>query len=416
MSETDNNNVSQKKKKTKMIAPQAEATKMATATATKGTDAPANASTSSMMIAELPSYHKDKVNDHLTDVILDVENDEVTHGIQNLEISTKQQIRAEESLEERIEKAARSVASQLFEEWKRNCTANTTFPATHGTVHGSLTREEARMKRKDDVPSFILTKTWPKFSGTLHELQAWLAAIEMTFDALGVTEDQHRLLVPLHNLEGDARNWFLANLMTKNRFTTWTEFKVAISDRYQIFNQQEKLREDLEKLRQTSTVALYMQHFRNVYNGIENMSVEDAKFRFKRGLRFDVLAELSTLTSTNKVETLDQLMSLAAIAENTANNRKGATSHEGQPSNLGKRIATVRSKEEGKRSRGFTHLTPLEGLDLPACTNNQLRELGVCFNCLQRGHLRMACTNATVPRKSGTKPAAGLAQKKVPRH
>ena len=44
MSETDNNNIPQKKKKTKMIAPQAEATKMATAMATKGTDAPANAS------------------------------------------------------------------------------------------------------------------------------------------------------------------------------------------------------------------------------------------------------------------------------------------------------------------------------------------------------------------------------------
>ena len=81
MSKTDNNNVPQKKKKMKMIAPQAEAMKMATAMATKGTDAPANASMSSMMIAELPSYHKDKVNDHLTDVILDVENDEVTHGI-----------------------------------------------------------------------------------------------------------------------------------------------------------------------------------------------------------------------------------------------------------------------------------------------------------------------------------------------
>ena len=139
MSKTDNNNVPQKKKKTKTITPQAEATIMATAMATKGMDAPANASTSSMMIAELPSYHKDKVNDHLTDVILNVENDEVTHRIQNLEISTKQQIRAEESLEERIEKAARSVASQLFEEWKRNCMANTTFPATHRTVHGSLT-------------------------------------------------------------------------------------------------------------------------------------------------------------------------------------------------------------------------------------------------------------------------------------
>ena len=81
MSETDNNNVPQKKKKTKTITPQAEAMTMATATATKGMDAPVNASTSSMMIVELPSYHKDKVNDHLTDVILDVENNEVTYGI-----------------------------------------------------------------------------------------------------------------------------------------------------------------------------------------------------------------------------------------------------------------------------------------------------------------------------------------------
>ena len=38
MSETNNNNVPQKKKKTKMIAPQAEAMTMATATVTKGTD------------------------------------------------------------------------------------------------------------------------------------------------------------------------------------------------------------------------------------------------------------------------------------------------------------------------------------------------------------------------------------------
>ena len=394
----------------------------------RGLDAPANTSPSNIVLAKLPSYNSEKVNKCLTETILDNEPDPVTDRSKKLPDQVTME--SPEPLEEKIVRLMRSTAQQFFSEWAAqqkvalaNSSMTSSAMSSTAMVSPAITSETpatndegVRKKCRDDVPSFLLTKNWPKFSGNHHELQGWLIAVETTFDALHISEDQFRLLVPLHNLEGDARTWFISNLTSKSKFTTWDAFKKGIMERYQIFNEQEMLREKLERLHQATTISEYSQRFRAIHNNIENMSTEDAKFRFKRGLKSEVLAELSSLLVTNKADTLEQLMSLSIIAESTANSRKGAASRDGPPSGFGKRIAAVHATGHEKRTKTFTSQMPLDGLDLPALTNNQLRDLGVCFNCLQRGHLRTECTNATVPRRPTAKPAARPAQKKALGH
>ena len=127
--------------------------------------------------------------------------------------------------------------------------------------------------------------------------------------------------------------------------------------------------------------------------------------------------KLTTLSSTSKTEMLNQLFNLAAVAEDAANKKR----REARPaqstfsSNLGKHVLAVHNNNgrdkkpcpHGMPASKYMNQTLLQGLDLPSLSKNDLRALGVCLNCLQRGHFRAECRSLTIECKLKPKKVQG---------
>ena len=89
-------------------------------------------------------------------------------------------------------------------------------------------------------------------------------------------------------LDSKIQCWYLNKVVGNNNtppYTTWTAFATAVRTAFQPPNFQQYLRQQLKKLRQTSTVQEYTSQFQNIVGQIENMGELDQVTYYIDGLK-----------------------------------------------------------------------------------------------------------------------------------
>jgi hypothetical protein len=247
----------------------------------------------------------------------------------------------------------------------------------------------------------VMMQSWPKFDGTPELLDGWIAAVEALFKAFQVDDDKIRLLIPLRNLDKAAADWFNARNLSDDPIGTWSLFRKELRERFQVYNAQERLREQLAQTKQTDSVANYITAFRSIIAKIQDMTKTDMAFAFKTGLQNEVLSELTTIiaiTPPPNMETLFQQAQAAGEAV-AAKHRiaKSDGSHKRQISMVRSNNNNNNHQSAPKKSRpthplGYNGSTALDGIDVKNLSKNDCRALGLCFRCRQRGHMETQCT------------------------
>jgi len=129
----------------------------------------------------------------------------------------------------------------------------------------------------------------PPFKGESKEnVVAWLLQAQNVLRTQGITDEAIQVNYATTGLKDAALHWYLNKVVGNNNtppYTTWTAFATAVRTAFQPPNFQQYLRQQLKKLRQTSTVQEYTSQFQNIVGQIENMGELDQVTYYIDGLK-----------------------------------------------------------------------------------------------------------------------------------
>ena len=129
----------------------------------------------------------------------------------------------------------------------------------------------------------------PPFKGESKEnVVAWLLQAQNVLSTQGITDEAIQINYATTGLKDAALHWYLNKVVGNNNtppYTTWTTFATAVRTAFQPPNFQQYLRQQLKRLRQTSTVQEYTSQFQNIIGQIENMGELDQVTYYIEGLK-----------------------------------------------------------------------------------------------------------------------------------
>jgi hypothetical protein len=129
----------------------------------------------------------------------------------------------------------------------------------------------------------------PPFKGESKEnVVAWLLQAQNVLRTQGITDEATQVNYATTGLKDAALHWYLNKVVGNNNtppYTTWTTFATAIRTAFQPPNFQQYLRQQLKRLRQTSTVQEYTSQFQNLVGQIEGMGELDQVTYYIDGLK-----------------------------------------------------------------------------------------------------------------------------------
>ena len=145
----------------------------------------------------------------------------------------------------------------------------------------------------------------------------WLFELENYFAATNL-QDPHRVPFAVSQFRDAAVTWWkhytdaLDNADPPSPVrTTWNEFKKVFLETYRPIEASETARATLHAIRQTGSVAGYIDTFLKHLNYVDNMAMEDQIFLFKRGLSYQLAKEIGM----HHPKTLTEAMNYAQRAE-----------------------------------------------------------------------------------------------------
>lgn len=170
------------------------------------------------------------------------------------------------------------------------------------------------------TPNTVLKPEKPSlFYGTTNEsIDNWLFELEVWFDAVNVTDDQHqaRIRFTRAQLRG-AASAFIKHLDDTQSDAahidalTWDQFKTILLERFRPVASSKLARYQLNNLKQISSVEAYCQQFLQIISLIPNMTEEESIDRFIMGLKPHIRRDIGLWDP----ETLPRAMNLAQRAD-----------------------------------------------------------------------------------------------------
>jgi hypothetical protein len=272
---------------------------------------------------------------------------------------------------------------------------------SHLTASHNIHQEPALPSNKSN-----LNVPLPTFHGREHEnVSTWAFQVKNIFDARQIPEET-RLYYTANLLQEAALQWYYNRVQKANTDpsqplpATWAQLIEELKSAFQAPNQQQLLRNQLQALKQTSSVQQYLYKFRNILGQIQGMADLDQVHYFIQGLKGQTKQEVAYKAP----QTLDEAASIA-IRYDTAHFNKGPYL---KNTWLSKPPFTTFSPNNiGPGSTPRQQTTPME-LDaiqrinkqpynskLTQETKTQLRAAGACFYCKEPGHIALKC-----PKKS----------------
>jgi Retrotransposon gag protein len=102
------------------------------------------------------------------------------------------------------------------------------------------------------------------------------------------TDENFRLAVAKQFLGEEVRRW----TRVQQDVSGWTDLKERMRVYYEVPNKDKNIRDNLNKLRQTGSVAEYTNRFNHVVFQVEEMSQAHQAFHFVKGLKENVTLEV----------------------------------------------------------------------------------------------------------------------------
>jgi len=233
------------------------------------------------------------------------------------------------------------------------------------------------------------------FTGTSFDEQVtlWLSNLDDYYDLLE-TEDHERLSATPLLLRGTAKIWWQGirgDFHTNNG--TWTDFKQAMISRFEDPNRVLNARDELARLRQTTSVIRYIEEFNVLRVKAGDVSEPEAIQRFRDGLKPALQQHFRGNPDHN--HSLAQVQRIAGSLDNAWHVHRVATRPAGRgytdgsfPQPMELDAAYVQQPQRGAYSSGAR---------LPDADKIKQEDyrLGNCYYCHKRGHKAISC-----PRKN----------------
>jgi Retrotransposon gag protein len=128
------------------------------------------------------------------------------------------------------------------------------------------------------------------FSGADSKLEGWIDQVELHMDLARMPrrDDIFRLAVAKQFLGEDVRRW----TRMQHDVSGLADLKEMMRVYYKVPNNDKNIRDNLNKLRQTGSVAEYTNRFYHLVLQVEEMSQADQVFHFVKGLNANVKLEV----------------------------------------------------------------------------------------------------------------------------
>jgi hypothetical protein len=128
------------------------------------------------------------------------------------------------------------------------------------------------------------------FSGAASKLECWIDQVELQMDLTRIprTDDIFRLAVAKQFLGEEVRLW----TRMQHDVSWWTDLKERMRVYYEVPNRDKNIRDNLNKLRQTGSVAEYTNRLNHLVLQVEEMSQADQVFHFVQRVKANVILEV----------------------------------------------------------------------------------------------------------------------------
>lgn len=315
-----------------------------------------------------------------------------------------------------------------------NYAANASAPKPSTTPSAT---PEPQPERK--LPPGVKPPTPSRFDGAdRRKTPTWLEQTKQTLLLAGWTlSDPTSIAYTASFLTGKAHQWWDTEMRTcpddhphktSAGFATWTDFATAALDALGEDRRQDRARERLLKLTQTSSVLSYGERFTALMNLLPNMHPDDARFFYLRGLKPSILSIITG--KFQPTSTWQEIHALAMSADSirlplsTYNRFQGLSRPEpNDPMDIGNINASSHSSATSSRT---SSPVPRRNRDRPAtparprlakltdAERERLKAQGACFRCRKVGHMAgdPKCSMNSLPenryqRSPGRSPARG---------
>ena len=272
--------------------------------------------------------------------------------------------------------------------------------AANAAINAAQAAEQAAQQAVRGPPppnAPIKTPNPPKFKGVGKEpkILEWVYQATNYLKAVGLEEHEQGVWHITNFLEGDAATWWRlqSDAMEKNvapKIVNWATLKEIMVERFQVFNHQVDVRDKYTALRQTGSVAKYINEFRALVVELAVEPMENQIYQFLKGLQPNVQSSTRTL----KPKSLLAAMDIADEADRAAYHaqQSGGKDKSSWWKNKGKGGSGDNNKQDGP--------TPMQlgAVQLSKDEKQSCLKKNLCFVCQKPGHLARDCKSR---RKAG---------------
>lgn len=222
--------------------------------------------------------------------------------------------------------------------------------------------------------------------------ELWLYGVDLYFAAASVTTDFAKITFADALLRSDALVWRRTTMAP----TEWDVWKALLISAFQPVNPSETARDRLARLRQTSSVRTYASLFRTVTLLIPNITDDEKKDRFIRGLKPKILNDVKVKAPP----TFDDAVKLAVRLDSLDTWRPSSfsgTSRASHSDPMDVDVNAIDSEPLAVRSADVNAIVNSRPPRKPLTDREreELKKKGVCFKCRKPGHIARECPEAS---------------------
>lgn len=194
-----------------------------------------------------------------------------------------------------------------------------------------LKAEQAKLQQQVAANSRINVKVpvLPTFKGEVgFAIDTWRRRLEKQFEfygSLAFANEEARIRYAVMHLEGSAMDWWDKILQSdKDKIVTWDLFVEALNSRFRPMQASHVARLKLATLKQTGSVAAYVNAFQRELTPITDMGTADQIFFFRQGLK----SYIAQRVLEKSPKTLHEAMDIAILTDAiVSKNGTGVASH-----------------------------------------------------------------------------------------